>query len=114
MGEFFRRNKVLLQTCFLLAAFFGFDGWTSLKALTAAFNSYFDIGNTLLSSNWCIEPVVGVPFARVFLIVVVTGVTFNLIFTLRNRRRPFSILRTELNFEFHDGGARVISTRRQV
>jgi hypothetical protein len=114
LKEFARKNKLFLQFIAVVAAFFGFDGWKTLKAIGSVLASHFDISNTLLSLSWWTSDVVGIPGARFFLVIVVIGIVFNAAFTIRTRNRPLSILSTHLTLQFRNGGAEAIATRRQV
>ncbi len=111
---FWRTNQVLFKSLVLVAAFFGFDGWATLQAVGAAFNAQFDITNTLLSFDSWTATVLAIPFARIFFLVIVIGVSFNLAFTIRNRNKPFTILKTDIRLTFELGGQRVTTTRRQT
>lgn len=114
LREFFRKNKLLIQSVTLVAAFFGFDGWKTLQEVGAVISAHFDISGTLFNIHWWESSVVGVPGARFFLAVIVVGTIVNAAFTIRNRNRPLTVLCTEVALQFRDGGRDVISTRKQV
>lgn len=114
LREFFRKNKLLVQSVALVAAFFGFDGWKTLQEVGAVVRTHFNVPGTLLSLHWWTSSVVGVPFARIFLLVIVVGIIVNAIFTIRNRNRPLTVLCTEITLQFRDGGKDVITKRKQL
>lgn len=114
MKDFLRQNKLFFQLLLAITAFFGLNDWKTLHALIVSLNSNFDLPHTLLSTTWWLSEASGVPGGRLIFTAIIIGVTANAIFTIRNRNRPLTILRTDIKLEFENGGSRVVTTRRQL
>jgi hypothetical protein len=113
MKEFFRRNKLLFQFLLGIAILLGLDEGQTLGLIASEFSTALLLSNSVLRLEWWTTPIWAIPFGRILLAVLFVGMFINAVFTIRYRDRPLSILSTNLELRFLNGGAHVTTTRFQ-
>jgi hypothetical protein len=114
MKEYFRRNKALFRLLLGAAAFFGLTDWNTVHDLFVNLDSNLDLGGNVFSASWWLGEAWGVHGLRIFMAAIIIGTISNALFAFRMRNRPLSILCTDIVLQFSDGGAKVVTARKQL